>query len=226
MKWIADFSLFLFDFDGLLVNTEKLHYQAYCAMCQLHGVTLNWSLNQFFKAAHFESTGLRKAMYAALPELYAKQPRWDVLYAEKKALYQRLLMEKTLEMMPGAEALLKVLEAEGLRRCVVTNSPKVQVDAIREKIPVLNTIPLWITRECYKEAKPHPEGYLLAIKTLGKPGDRIVGFEDSMRGLRALIGAEVTVPVLICPPDHPQLQEGVPKGAHYFNSFNEINRLL
>ena len=29
MRWISEYQLFLFDLDGLLVNTEELHYQAY-----------------------------------------------------------------------------------------------------------------------------------------------------------------------------------------------------
>jgi HAD superfamily hydrolase (TIGR01509 family) len=223
MQWIHNFTLFLFDFDGLLVDTEVLHYKAYREMCRLHGVDMHWSLNRFFEAAHFESTGLRQALYTEFPKLLESEPRFEILYAEKKAAYQRLLMEETLELMPGAGAVLEALHAANIRRSVVTNSPKVQVDAIREKIPALNTIPLWITRECYKEAKPNPEGYLLAIEKLGKAGDKIVGFEDSTRGLKALIGAGVTTPVLICPPDHPQLKAGVPEKARCFHSFEEIN---
>ena len=34
MDWIKKYQLFLFDFDGLLVNTEEMHFLAYKQMCE------------------------------------------------------------------------------------------------------------------------------------------------------------------------------------------------
>ncbi len=200
------FSLFLFDFDGLLVNTEELHFAAYQEMCRRRGFSLPWTLLEFFEAAHFSSTGLAKAIYQEFPQLLDKEPNWQVLYEEKKSIYQSLIQSEKLQLMPGAEEILLWLQEKNLRRCVVTNSFQKQVDAICEKLPVLKTIPLWITREKYTQAKPDPEGYIKAIKQLGIPGDCIIGFEDSFRGLTALIGAGVDLPVLVSPPDHPQMK--------------------
>ncbi|HEX4839482.1 MAG TPA: HAD family phosphatase [Rhabdochlamydiaceae bacterium] len=223
MQWIQHFDLFLFDFDGLLVNTEELHCEAYRQMCQGRGYSLDWSLFEFFEAAHFSSTGLRDAIYREFPELQKQEPRWDVLYAEKKHRYQALLEKGEpgliLALMPGVTDVLVALEKTGKRRCVVTNSPKVQVDLIKEKVPLLNTIPVWITRENYREPKPHPECYLTAIRQLGKPGDRVIGFEDSTRGFQALTDAGVRTALLIAPQNHPQMKTF--KGT-YFPSFNSI----
>jgi HAD superfamily hydrolase (TIGR01509 family) len=219
MQWIQQFDLFLFDFDGLLVNTEELHFAAYRQMCKQRGYELDWSLFEFFQAAHFSSTGLRDAIYRKFPELQKKEPNWEVLYAEKKQAYQELLEKGDLSLMPGVEEVLIALEKADKRRCVVTNSPKIQVDLIKEKIPLLKTIPVWFTREDYREAKPHPECYLTAIGQLGKPGDRMIGFEDSTRGFQALKDAGVPVALLIGPKDHPQMKEF--KGT-YFPSFSSI----
>jgi len=209
------YDLFLFDFDGLLVNTEELHFGAYRQMCALRGFKLNWDMRQFFRAAQFDAEGLKKAIYAQFPELFRQEPNWGVLYAEKKMHYQALLHTGDLKMMPGAEKLLQQLAKAGIRRCVVTNSPRVQVEAIGQRLPILHTIPVWITREDYKEPKPHPESYQTAIAKLARPGDRIIGFEDSTRGLKALLGAGVKEAVLISPPDHPQLEQGRPEVPCY-----------
>ncbi len=219
MQWIQQFDLFLFDFDGLLVNTEEIHAAAYRQMCKQRGYNLDWSLFEFFQAAHFESTGLRDAIYRKFPELQKEEPRWEVLYAEKKQCYQELLEKGDLSLMPGVAEVLIALEKAGKRRCVVTNSTKLQVDLIKEKIPLLKTIPVWFTRENYREPKPHPECYLTAIGQLGKPGDRMIGFEDSTRGFQALKDAGVPTPLLIGPGDHPQMKDF--KGT-YFPSFNSI----
>jgi HAD superfamily hydrolase (TIGR01509 family) len=219
MDWIQKFDLFLFDFDGLLVNTEELHSAAYREMCRRRGYRLDWSLSEFFEAAHFDATGLREGIYRQFPALLEQEPRWEVLYAEKKKCYQELLEKGDLSLMPGVKEVLIALEHAGKRRCVVTNSTKAQVDLIKEKLPLLKTIPIWFTRENYQEPKPHPECYLTALRQLGQPGDRVIGFEDSTRGLKSLQDAGVRTALLICPPDHPQMENF--KGAH-FPSFSSI----
>ena len=50
MQWIHDFQLFLFDFDGLLVDTEHLHYQAYVNMLSKHGYKLELNFGNFLSS--------------------------------------------------------------------------------------------------------------------------------------------------------------------------------
>src|SRR5690606_32858515 len=101
--------------------------------------------------------------------------------------------------------------------CVVTNSPRVQVEAIRARSKPLQTITYWITREDYEKPKPNPECYQKAIALYGKPLDRVVGFEDSLKGYMALkqSGAKA---VLICDENHPQMQREELQGALRFSS--------
>jgi beta-phosphoglucomutase len=217
MEWIKHFQLFLFDFDGLLVNTEQLHFEAYIEMCRRHGFALKWDFERFCGAAHFDATALRDAIYEEFPQLHAKEPKWDVLYAEKKRAYMELLKSGRLHLMPGVEKLLETLAHEGVKRCVVTHSPSEQVDYIRSVLPQLDSIPHWITREHYENPKPAPDSYFAAIERFAARGDKIVGFEDSMRGLQAL-RATPARPVLISTFLHPQLTDA----PVHFNTFEEI----
>lgn len=225
MDWVNNYHLFLFDFDGLLVNTEELHFAAFKELCLSRGFDLDWDLKRYFKAAHLDPEGLKRETYQMFPKLYIQEPVWEVFYAEKKRFYQKLIEKGNIKLLPGVAEILKYLDKAGIRRGVVTNSSKEQVDAIRKSLPLLNTIPHWITREYYQKPKPDPEPYKMAIKMLGKLGDKVIGFEDTMRGLQALLGAGVERPVLICSADHPQMKEGLPRGASYFNSFLEITDL-
>lgn len=201
MDWIHKFQLFLFDFDGLLVNTERLHYQAYINMLRGRGCDIDWSFSKFCTLAHLNASALKDQIYAEFPLL---DPDWGVLYAEKKQIYFSLLESGKVELMPGVEILLQKLSEAGIQRCVVTNSLLEQIQIIRSGLPVLNTIPHWITREDYEKPKPNPECYLRAIELYGKERDRIIGFEDSIRGLSALQQTPA-LSVLICPSDHPLL---------------------
>jgi len=218
MKWIHDFQLFLFDFDGLLVNTEHLHLQAYTNMLAKRGYELGWNLSRFSELAHLNASAVKEAIYAQFPDL---EPNWDILYGEKKQNYFGLISSGKVELMPGAERLLKALEAAQIRRCVVTNALLNQTELIRSQIPVLQTIPKWITREEYGKPKPDPECYLKAIQLYGKKGDRMIGFEDSLRGLEALRKTPA-LPVLICPYHHPLLEIALEGDVIHFESLSDI----
>ncbi len=219
MDWIHSFDLFLFDFDGLLVKTEHLHYQAYINMLARRGYKTTLSLSHFFELAHFSSSAWKEALYADIPDL---DPNWQLLYEEKKQNYLELVISGKVELMPGVEKLLKALEKNHLRRCVVTHSSKPHVDLIRAQMPILQTLPHWITREDYEKPKPDPECYLKALMLYGKPGDRIVGFEDSLRGLKALRQTPA-LPILICPKHHPLLSIALEEGGIHFESLSDIS---
>jgi beta-phosphoglucomutase len=219
MNWVEQFDLFLFDFDGLLVDTESLHHQAYIKALAGRGYHLDWSFSEFCSFAHLHATALQEALYAKWPHL---DPDWDSFYAEKKKAYLDLLLHGHVQLMPGVAALLSALASKNIRRCVVTHSPQAQIDQIRSRLPPLQTIPHWITRHHYQHPKPHSECYLKAIELYSHPNDRIVGFEDSIRGWQALkqTSAESW---LICSSHHPLLPQALAQGARHAESFESFS---
>jgi HAD superfamily hydrolase (TIGR01509 family) len=215
MDWIHKFQLFLFDFDGLLVNTEPLHYQAYVNALVIRGHQLTLSFANFLELAHLSGAAWREAVLREVPDW-----DWKEIYEGKKEAYLELLNTGKVELMPGAEKLLRKLEKEGIQRSVVTHSILAHVAPIRARIEALQSIPHWITREDYEQPKPSPDGYLKAIELFGKKGDRIIGFEDSIRGLKALQGTSA-LPVLICKKHHPLLEVAA-GGALHFESLDQV----
>lgn len=214
MRWINDYQLFLFDFDGLLVNTEQIHFQAYQSMCEKYGFKLDWTFERYCLAAHYKAEGLREQIYACLPQLYDKEPHWDVLYAYKKEKVIDLLQSGLVQLMPGVERFLDILKQKQAKCCVVTHSPNALVSVLRKQIPILNTIPYWITREDYTYPKPSPEGYQMAINQFSSPHDKIIGFEDTPRGIEALLQTRAT-PILIS----SVLYQNIPKQVECHTSF-------
>ena len=209
MNWIEEYQLFLFDFDGLLVNTEDLHYRAYKEMCANRGFNLDWSFERYCQAAHYGARDVEKQIYERFPALKEKEPHWPTLYAEKKQAYLNLLRKGQVELMPGAEKMLTLLEKAEVNRCVVTNSAEELVSTIRKQNPILDSIPHWITREHYKEAKPSSECYEYAIEHLASKGAAVIGFEDSPRGITALQGtrAKAVLVTKIAYHDHDTFLE-------------------
>ncbi len=222
MNWILNYQLFLFDFDGLLVDTERVHYQAYIEMCAWYGFKLPWTFARFTEAAHIHATALRDQIYVELPELHAKEPNWQVLYEKKKQHFLDLIENQPVPLMPGVEKLLLALKESKIPSVVVTHSAENLIKNIRKHHPLLDSIHDWVTRENYREPKPHPECYQFAIAKFSKENDTIIGFEDSPRGMDALLQTRAK-PVLISPPDSPYLKKYLArKQLDYFPSFEAI----
>ncbi len=221
MDWIQEYQLFLFDLDGLLVNTEEIHYHAYCQMCKGRGYELPWSFSEYFRIAQLDAKAPERHIYAAFPKLQQEEPNWAVLYAEKKSAYLRLLQEEPAPLLPGAEALLTLLAKAQKKRAVVTHSAKELVTLLRKQNPILDTIPHWFTREDYSQPKPAPDGYLKAIAALAAPQDKIIGFEDSLRGMNSLM-ATPAKPIFINSIDEETKKYFREKGVATFSSFTEL----
>ena len=149
MMWLKDFQLFLFDLDGLLVNTEMIHYQAYIDMLRRRGFNLDWNFLKYCEVGHFSDQSLKEGVYATFPDLLLQEPNGNVLRNEKNKIYLEVLASSKVDLMKGSEKLLTLLEKQNINRCIVTNSSKPMADLIKAKAPMLNTIPHWITREDY-----------------------------------------------------------------------------
>lgn len=218
MDWISNYQLFLFDLDGLLVDTEQLHWRAYAKMCSDRGYKLDWDFITYFKIAQQDAQSLQQAIYKKLPALQKEEPNWHLLYTEKKAALRKLMQSEEIPLMPGVAKLLEALEKRHIKRCVVTHSSQDLVAQIQEKNPVLRSIPHWITKEQYAHPKPAPDGYLQAISRFATEKDAIIGFEDSTRGMESLLQTRAT-PIYINALDADTRAYFAGKGVAVFSSF-------
>ena len=183
------------------------------------GLELHCSFLEFAAIAHTSSEGLRIYLQEQFPQL--RQKPWSECYEIKQAHYQELLREGNLQLMPGVEEILNWILAGNKTTAVVTNSRQAQVDLICEQLPLLQSIPLWITREDYEQPKPAPDGYLEALRLMNAPIQECIGFEDTLRGSKSLIAAKIEA-ILICDPHHPQMKDPLAASLPHFNSFHAL----
>lgn len=223
--WVDHYQFFMFDFDGLLVDTEYIQYQAYRNALRNYGFDLPWSFETYCSYAHYEASAVKDALYKLFPKMAEEIASWDILYQAKREEYSLLIQEGKIDLMPGVKHLLEEIQRKDIPHCVVTHSPKDQVFTIRDFFPVLQKIPIWVTRENYSLPKPNPQPYLYAIETYAPNIKHIIGFEDSPRGVYALSGTKATT-VMISSYHTPPIQEQEEgKKIFHFPNFNDLMHL-
>jgi HAD superfamily hydrolase (TIGR01509 family) len=194
----------LLDFDGTLVDTERLQWLSYQRALEPFGVPVGLEEYRcrFIRAAGGSEWACRRY---ALPVAPAE-------LRERKAAAYRALIPGAVRPCAGADELLRGL-ATRYRLAVVTNSVGAEVAAILEHLGWGAAFAAVVTRENYPRAKPAPDGYLAAAARLGCGAHECVVVEDTERGARAGLGAHMLV-------------VAVPSDLTYDNDFSGCVRRL
>jgi putative hydrolase of the HAD superfamily len=178
----------LFDFDGLLVDTETPSRLAYEELYREHGHELpldKWATLVGTIGAEFDPD-------AHLEELVG-QPLDHTALAERRRAREFELTDLE-DLRPGIEDYLTAAAGRGLKTAIVSSSDN---DWIERHLERLERADGWdaivaangdVTR-----AKPQPDLYVEALDALGLQPAEAIAFEDSVNGIRAAKGAGVFV---------------------------------
>ena len=177
----------LFDFDGVIVDSEALHHRAYEIALAPFGVT---GIPKDVYADRFSNRGVGMEYCAALV------PGLDLaLLKERKEAAFRELLRAEATLLPSALETVRSLGATG-RLALATGS---RGDAVRDVL-VRFGFERWfgavVTREDYEREKPAPDAYLRACEKLAVDPSRCVAVEDSYKGLRAALAAGIVCVVV------------------------------
>lgn len=177
----------LWDNDGVLVDTEKVFFEANRRELAALGVDATW--------ADFEEFSLRRGeSLLLLSGLDGDEQR--ALFARRDALYSQLLGTEEIAIA-GMSSLLQRLAAR-FRMGIVTSSHRDHFEIIHARSGLLPHFAFHVVREDYSLSKPHPDAYLAGIERAGLPPERCVAVEDSPRGVAAAQAAGLEV-VLFAP---------------------------
>ena len=169
----------VFDFDGLILETEGHRFAAWREVFEEHGVSL--TIEDL--AADIGTQGVIQPMAILEARLGRPVEDPDGVRARKNAREHELLMAELV--MPGVIELLAGAHAAGLATAVASSSPRSWVAGNLERLGLIDA---FVGLACFDDvgvAKPDPTVYRHACELLGvAPGDA-VAFEDSVNGVRA-----------------------------------------
>ena len=173
----------LFDLDGTLCDTDRLHFGAYCTLLKDFGRSITLE--------HYKARIMGAPNDAIMREMFPDLdvPRHRELADRKEALFREAIT--TLEPTHGLAALLDWAKAKGVPVAVVTNAPRANAEMMLKGLGLDRRIDTLVLGEELERAKPDPLPYATALHFFGAGPERALAFEDSLPGIRSASGAGV-----------------------------------
>jgi HAD superfamily hydrolase (TIGR01509 family) len=173
----------IFDFDGLIINSEPLWEMADMQILSKRGYTLTNKI--LLKRL---GTGMKRTIEIYIEEFGIKEDA-NTLINERLEVILNLL-EKDLVPMEGLYCLLDQFSRLKIKLAIASSGPfKKNVKKFLQKLKIEKYFSVVVTGEDVKNHKPHPEAFLLAARKLKiNPADCLV-LEDAPNGIVAAKGA-------------------------------------
>jgi HAD superfamily hydrolase (TIGR01509 family) len=177
----------IFDFDGLILDTETALIDAYADVHAAHGVP--------FDREHF----LRSVGHAdySFDPWHAFEKRADRAALELERRRRNRERDHLLPLLPGVAALIDAARDAGLSVGLASNSGHAHVEGHLARVGLLDRFAFLACREDVASPKPEPDLYKLVLNRLGLRGTEAVAFEDSHTG--SLAAKRAGLWVVVCP---------------------------
>ena len=187
----ADIRAVVFDFDGLVLDTELPIFTSWCAVFEAHGAAPptieEWS-------AEIGTTGVVN-IEGWLVERSTRPVDLDAAHEARRAHRDELLAAEVAR--PGVEQWLDEAHAAGLGVAIASSSPAEWVLPLLDELGLRARFEPVVTAGGSVRGKPAPDTYLRACELLGVEPRQALAVEDSPNGIAAAKAAGlhcVTVP--------------------------------
>lgn len=170
----------IFDMDGVLIDTEPLHYEIWKQILAERGLEIDYE--------HYKDCigSTRTFLFELLLKNYGRDFRNDaelpILFAKLK---EKFLNEHGIPKIPGAAETVKILHEKGYTLAVASSSTLPYIEFSMKKLGIDSYFTLLLSGEQVKNPKPAPDTFLAVSEKLNiSPKDCIV-IEDSSNGSKA-----------------------------------------
>ena len=204
----------IFDLDGVIVDSERLHYEAYRQAFQI----FHFDLSENMYKQHLWSRG-RKAGLQSI--LNADDKLIDAIGKEKDSRYGKLIEDGKILIFDDAMRLIEDMKNRNIRMAIGTASKLGKM--VIEKMGLSNYFEVIITFTDVKKNKTDPEIYLKTMEKLGVKKEDCYVIEDSNSGTIAGLDAGAEV-LFIRREGAPSLSRELENNhrVHIYNSLEEL----
>jgi beta-phosphoglucomutase len=180
--------VFIFDLDGVIVDTAKYHFLAWQKLAQEIGIEFTPEHNEELKGV---SRVRSLDIILNIGKFEASQKDKDKWLIQKNEDYLSYLVNMDeSEILPGVLPVLYYLKDHN--QLIALGSASKNARPILEKTGILNLFDAIVDGNDVANAKPDPEVFIRAAKLLHIPNENAVVFEDSVAGVQAANSAKMT----------------------------------
>lgn len=186
----------VFDFDGVIVDTEHLHYEALNRILEPMGLGFSWEV-YVRDLIGFDDRGAFKAMLQK-----SRQPFNDVeiqrLVERKAATFHHMVSCEPPDPFPGSVELIRHL-AGRIPLGLCSGALRSDIEPIFKALKLQDAFDVMVTADDVRFSKPDPACYRLAVRrlaerhTLALEAARCIAIEDTPAGITAAKGARLKV---------------------------------
>ena len=202
---------FIFDLDGIIVDTAKYHFKSWRIISKNFGFELLETQNELLKGLSREESLERILSWA---EISIDEFERKKCLEKKHELYKGFINNLSqMDILPGGIKLINFAAFKGIP--IALGSASKNARQILKKLGIENKFKVIIDGNLTSKSKPHPEVFLKGAKMLGVNPKEVIVFEDSIAGVNAANKAKM-VSVGIC-------KGGKIENARFnFNSLDDI----
>ncbi|HEX8524750.1 MAG TPA: HAD family phosphatase [Tepidisphaeraceae bacterium] len=159
----------LFDFDGVIVNSEPLHYLAFHEVLRAEKVDLT-EQEYYREMIGFDDKGAFKRIYemrgiALEPKVFLR------LLTRKSEVMMELIRQRKHEALPGAAEFIRSLWRE-YPLAICSGALREEIEIMLEGISLRDCFKTIVSAEDVTRGKPDPQGYLLTVAKLSQMAHR------------------------------------------------------
>lgn len=194
----------IFDFDGVIVDTEPFHHQAFMEVLKPYGIACSWA-DYLEYYAGFDDRDALRAFFANAGKRLTK-PKLSALLTEKAEAFARAVAGGVTPY-PGVLGLIRTL-AYDLPLGLCSGAIRSDILPILSQIGLDNVFGVMVTADDVAVSKPDPSCYRLALQKLGCLAPSLcsqhkgcLAIEDTPTGIAAARGAGL--PVLAITNNYP-----------------------
>jgi len=181
----------IFDFDGIIVDSEPMHYEAFQRALKPYDIAYTWEEYCEIYIGFDDRDAFKEAFTGAGKKLCSRDLK--CLIREKALFFQQSIREGNATPLPGAVELIKSIPRK-LPIALCSGALKEDILPIIESLGIAQAFSVIVTAEDTKKSKPDPAPYKLAIEKLALDDPATaIAIEDTPVGIVSAKGAGLKV---------------------------------
>jgi len=179
-KKLPSFEAFIFDMDGVLVNSEPFYVEVEQSNFRHLGLEISEKEHQTYQGTATDR------MWQLIKERHGIEHPVDELVKMTNSLVTPYFnsLEK-MEPMPGVKNLIEKLKEKGIPLAVASSSYADVIEIILQKTGLKSYFDVVVSSQMAGASKPEPDIFLLTARKLSVPPEKCIVIEDSTNGIKA-----------------------------------------